>query len=176
MIPTLNLLSPKDQTEIKRSKFLLIIHEMLLLMFIVSVIGSATLLSARLILEQRFREVIIEEVPGTDKVIRINRDIKNFNQRIAALERITASARNQFPILLELTEITPPDAAYNLVNIREDDAIVLKGTAETRDTLLKLKSNLEMSASFKNIRLPLQNLIGNPPLDFTIDAQINREL
>lgn len=176
MIPTLNLLSPKDQDEMRRAKLLLIIHEVLLLLFMAAVLGAATLLGARLILEQRFREVIIEEVPGTEKVARLNRDIQHINQRIALIERLTSNFAYQFPSLKELAELTPPGISYNLLNLREDGTLTMKGTANKRADLLELKSLLEQSPRFLDITLPLQYLIGQQNIDFGLDARINRNL
>lgn len=168
MLPSLNLLPTEHKKEIRRAKMFLFIHEIILFIFIAIVLGSATLLAARLMLEQKFREVVIEKTPGTTKISRLNRNIQNINQRLIALEEITQKSATWSDTILKIITQTPPQINYKSFSIFEDKSIKLHGTADTRDALMNFKNTLESSDYIASVDLPLRYLVKTQDIDFNL--------
>lgn len=180
MFPSLNLLPPERKKEIQRTGILLLVHEIILFVFIAVIFGSSLLLGARLILEQRFREIVIENVPGATKITYLNRDVLNLNKRLGTLEEISSKSPFWSDLMLEIVTHTPPQINYkslNLldtsINLLDTRTINLSGTAQTRDALINFKKELESSAYIAKVDLPLQYLVKTQDIDFTLDLIIN---
>jgi len=173
MIPSLNLLPPQKKREHERIKALLLAHEIILFLFITLVLGAVTLLSARLILEQRYREAILEVVPGSSKIIRINRDIRSLNQELTLLATITRPALFWTPFLTSLTKQTPPGIALQSMTLNNESGFHLSGNAATRDDLIAFKTLLEHSPAVRTVDLPLQYLVEEHDIHFMVQATLD---
>lgn len=173
MIPALNLLDPKRKLEVKRTKTLLLLHEILLFIFIITVAGSAALLSARIILEQKFREAVLEQVPGTVKLAKLNRDIQTINQRLSRINLLTSGYMFWPPAFLELLKLTPDEIQWNALNISENGEFVLTGTSHTRNGLVRFKDQLSASQHISGLDLPLRYLVEKQNNIFTLEAVLD---
>lgn len=176
MIPILNLLSPQQKKEMALAKTLLIVHEMLLLIFIVVTVGSSILLGARLMLEQKFRATMLEQAPGSAKITKMNREVTQINLRLSALNRVSSSFSPWTAFITNLLKATPDGVEWKALQVNsEDRGLILTGFAPTRDALLKLRDNLSQLPYLSELNLPLHYLIDNNNIDFVLDAKINIE-
>jgi hypothetical protein len=176
MIPALNLLSPAQKSEITRSKILLMVHEIALLLFIGIVLGSIALFGARMMLEKRFREVILEQVPGKTEVAQLNKSIHSLNQRITSLDKITSSYAYLSPITIKLAQYTPDGITWNAFRIEENKTFTLTGNSITRADLVVFIEALENEPMITNVDLPLQYLVQESDIDFTLQGTIDKAL
>ena len=140
--------------------------------FIAVIFGSVLLLGARLILEQKFRELVIENVPGAAKITHLNRDILNLNKRLGALEEISSKSSFWSEVILEIVTRTPPQISYRSLNLLDTGTIQLSGTAKTRDELMNFKKALESSAYIAKTDLPLQYLVKTQDNDFNLEITL----
>lgn len=175
MITHLNLLPPSQKQELKRTRTFLLIHEVVLFIFIAVALGSALLFTARALLEHKFREVVLEQVPGKTKVTKINRDIHDLNQRLLTLNQLTSKTYQWSPMLIELTEKTPANIRLLALEMDAKGIIKIRGSAKTRDDLIAFKETLEQSSYMQNIDLPLRFLIDEHDITFVIEAGLKTE-
>lgn len=173
LLPYLNLLAPADQRETRRSKWLLLLHEVCLFLFIFIVLGSSGLLAARMLLEQKFQQTVVEKIPGSQKVALINRDIRALNRQLVNLDRAIKNYRVWSPLLFEISQATPEGIQYDLVQLNEGEKSFMRGQAAVRDDLILLKTTLEKSPNTKELKIPLQDLAQQSDISFTIERIIN---
>ena len=74
----------------------------------------------------------------------------------------------------QLSSVTP-NSIYISDLSTKDYTVFLIGKAKTRDDLLDFKSNLEANPCFKDVNVPLSNLVVKNDVDFQIDISINKD-
>ncbi|MBI4135343.1 PilN domain-containing protein [Candidatus Uhrbacteria bacterium] len=172
MIPALNLLSPEQKKEVKHSRIFFLIHEMLLFIFIATVLSAAALLSARLMLEDKFQAIILESTPGTTRIAKVNRDIHAINQQITQLQRVASGYVRWSPLLRDFSARTPKTVRWQNLQL-ENQKILLAGIAETRNALLEFQNNLEQSPYVKALDLPLRYLTTGENNPFMLEINLD---
>lgn len=168
MIPSLNLLALPQKQELKRMKFLLLMHEILLFIFIAISVGASTILAARIILERKFEEIVRTEIPGAAKIARLNRDIRTINGRLTRLDQLTSSFSARSEVIARIVEKVPPGISWNALIAEQDDKIIISGRAQKREELIQFKEHLLALPLVKTLDLPLSFLVKEKQLDFTI--------
>lgn len=167
MIPALNLIAEPLKKELRRVKTLLLLHEALLFLFIIIAIGSVFLLGARVLLEQRYRQAVIEYTPGTAKITIINREITNINQRILRLNQISGAMEYKSPLILDLVKRTPAGVQWSSLTLNSDGTATLSGIANKRQNLVAFQDNLSDSPFIRGLHLPLRYLVPDENVVFT---------
>lgn len=177
MIPILNLLDDRQKRRIRSVRFLLLVHEILLLIFIVTVFGSGLIFAARIMLEQKFYEVVTTQVPHSPKIAALNRDIRYVNQQTEQLTQLTPHFNYWSPVIVELVRKSNADVTWELLILnRENLTIRLQGTAKTRASLSEFKKQLETSSKFITVDLPLQYLATEEDLTFVLTIAVREEV
>ena len=169
MVPALNLLSPQEKHALKRTKLLLLIHEVLFFLFIMVTLGSIILFGARLLLEKKFNEISIAEIPGAPKIAVLNRDIRVINEKLSELSALTANFHPWSPSIIELIRHTPKGITWEALNLRTDGHAILRGKATTRDELANFRTMLQTDPTITSIDLPLQYLVPTHNIEFAIE-------
>jgi|GEM_PF-987668 len=175
MMPYLNLLSPADQKEVTRVRVLLLTHEIILFIFIFISIGSAGLLLARTLLEQKFQQTLLEKIPGSKEVAILNRDIRIINKQTLLIDRAIKLYHPWSPILVELATLTPPSVQIETMQIQNGATMLMRGHANTREELLTFKDRLEKSPYTVRLVIPLQSLAQDQDITFTVERTLNIE-
>lgn len=175
LLPYLNLLAPDDRRETWRSKWLLLLHEICLFLFIFIALGSAGLLAARILLEQKFQQTVLETIPGSQEVALINRDIRVLNRQLSNLDRAIKNYRVWSPLLIEISQTAPEGIRYDLVQFNESGTIFMRGQAIARDDLILLKETLKKSPNTKELKIPLQDLAQQNDILFSIERIVDPE-
>ena len=82
----LNLLPPAQKQTLGRVKTLTLVQELLIIFFVFILLSSSAAFYARLTLERKFAQTILESAPGSRKIAELNRDIEQTNLRLRALQ------------------------------------------------------------------------------------------
>lgn len=169
MIPALNLLPTEQKKDVQYTRTFLLIHEMLLFVFIATVISSAALLSARIMLENKFHSITIEETPGTTRVAQLNRKISKVNRELNQIQRATKEYVKWSPFIADLTARTPRAVNWHTFQILDTDKLLLTGVAQTREALVEFRDNLEPSPYVQSLELPLRYLTAGEDNPFNLE-------
>jgi Tfp pilus assembly protein PilN len=97
---------------------------------------------------------------------------KQTNVLMQAMKKIQLGHLHWQQFFQQLSEIVP-DNIYISDLSTKDFTVFIIGKAKTRDDLLNLKNKLESAPCFKNINVPLSNLVVKNNVDFQIDISIN---
>ena len=96
---------------------------------------------------------------------------RQVNTLIKTMGKIQTGHLYWYRFFQQLNEVIP-EGIYITDLSTKDYTIFLVGKAKTRDDLLNFKNSLEASACFKNINIPLSNLVVKNDVDFQIDISI----
>ena len=99
---------------------------------------------------------------------------KQANSLVQTMGKIQAGHFYWHNFFQKLSE-TIPDNVYITDLSTKDLNVFLVGKAKAREDLLSLKNNLESEECFKNINVPLSNLVTKEDVDFQIDISINED-
>jgi len=171
---TLNLISNNLKKEIKLRHLYIFIKKINLTLIIIAIAIAIILLSAKTILQLKFNEIVEQTTLVTKNNQSYNTKIKQINNKINFVEKIQNDFIPWSDLLKTLAEITPKK--INLYYLKVDSAkqtIKIKGLADFREDLLNFKQNLENTPIFKNIDLPVNNILEKENIDFEINAKIN---
>ena len=116
---------------------------------------------------------IVEQTTLTTKYANIfNKDIKDFNKKLKAVEMIQENHTLWINFFIDLVKLVPDN--INLKNITiNGNKILITGSAKTRDELLNFKENLENSEVMSQVIIPLDNLLKKEDVNFDLKADIN---
>lgn len=176
MIPALNLLPPTERKELDYTKLLQFCFEIIGLLFILMALGGIILYTARVLLEIKFQQVAIEGTPGSQKIAALNHKIRAFNFEISEFNQLLPEAHPVLPLLTELIKATPEDLRWTTFILNGRTSATLQGQAATRETLRQFQENLIANPLRPAIRLPLQFLIPERDLNFSIEINLPETL
>lgn len=169
MIPALNLLPADQKKDIKYTRTFLLLHEILLFAFIAVVISSALMLTARIMLENKFQSITIENIPGATRVAKLNRDITRINQQLTQIKGVARNYVKLSALVADLSDRTPQDVNWHTFQILENNKILITGVAQNRDSLIAFQSRLEQSPYIRTLDLPLQYLTAGKDNPFKLE-------
>jgi len=170
----INLLSPKKKEEVKLKRIYASIKDIVMLFLLFALIISIMLLGSKFFLQNQLTELLTQNATRIDAVEKISKKIILANVKINGMEKIQNNFQKMSAVFEELANITPSGAYYSSVQIyRETGIIQLRGTASTRQDLLKLQDNLNNSELFQDIDLPLSDLLSKENNSFNISANID---
>lgn len=173
MLPNLNLLAPSTKKLLRRANVLLLVYEIIFLFFITSLLASTILLVARIMLEGRFQQIVSGGIPGEQKVAQINRNIRQINKKVSVLQNLTSGFPFLSPTIDDLRGASPQGVKWNSLTIDDRGAAIITGVAEKREDLIAFQNKLEALPQVQNIELPLQYLISENYLQFTITVSFD---
>lgn len=154
---------------------LTLLHEILLFIFIAFSLGALILLAAHFILSQKFRAVVVEYVPGTAKIERLNRDIRLINRDLLAIDSVMQNSLLWSPLIQGVLQAAPAEISFSSLRINSAGTLEIQGTAAARDQLLAFKSALEKIPYLKSVDLPLQFLVKEKAANFRITGAIDAQ-
>lgn len=175
----LDLLPQKKKQEIKRKKlFRSILSEEILFLFPVLVFIVILANIYYVLTVQRDMSIAAHSLEQSqDKYQQLStyeEKFKKINEISQVLTKIQSGHLHWEKIFQELSNITPDGVTVSDFSTK-NYKIFLLGTAKTRDELLDFKSKLESSACFKDINVPLSNLVVKDDVDFQMDFSINED-
>ncbi|OGY92592.1 MAG: hypothetical protein A2260_01500 [Candidatus Komeilibacteria bacterium RIFOXYA2_FULL_45_9] len=169
----LNLISPEQQTYLKKHKLYIDIENILGLTVVIAI-----LISIILIPFNNFISVLNDEVNyDREKSAADNRfltdKVSDLNEKINLLYAIQSDNYNWTELLKVLSGLTPEDVAILEFNGQStSQQFNLHGFAKTRDIYLKFRGNLEASDYFSNLDFPLTDILKKEDITFTIKGSL----
>ena len=169
----INLLPLQEKREAARMHRLSLIYEILIIWFIFTVVASTAALYARLTLEKKFMQILLESIPGSQKISSLNREIEDVNNKLQILNLTSAEAKRWSELLLAFGRHMPPTIELNSLIALPDDALSISGTAKTRADLISFKDTLATLPLFTEVDLPLRYLVKDNNIIFNLKIIIN---
>ncbi|OGH90239.1 MAG: hypothetical protein A2537_00785 [Candidatus Magasanikbacteria bacterium RIFOXYD2_FULL_36_9] len=172
MIPTkINLLPPSKKGLLEKLVKFIFFKEILEIVLLVAAFLSVILLWSWYALQNQYNDL-------SQSALLVNREYSHYNQEIRKLNQIvrqfnTANATFSplTPKILELIENLPNSIKINSLNInRKNNQIVISGTAQTRDELLKYQSSLKNYSWIESVQTPTSQLFQKDNVNFEIKA------
>ncbi len=171
----LNLASLELKNEIKLRHIYYLIKKVSSILIILTIVIAVILITARIILQNNFNKIVEQTTLVTKNNQGYNNKIRQINNKLNYIVKIQDNFIYWSNLIEELTEITPSDVTFYSIKANDSNKIIITGRAKLRDSLLRLKDNMENSSTFKNIDFPLKNILEITNIDFNINADINLE-
>lgn len=174
----INLLSAEQKKEIleeEKLKFILILGVVILAFFLslfLILFSIKTSLSGDLSVQKTYLEQKEKELK-IDQIKELEEEIKNLNLTLAKLGSFY-QGRINFTEVLEKISKTIPEGVH-LTSLSFNPSILqisLFGFSPDRDTLLKLKENLEEEGMFEKVYFPPANWIQTAEINFSVNLLI----
>ncbi|MEK7653311.1 MAG: PilN domain-containing protein [Patescibacteria group bacterium] len=172
----INLLSPEQKKSLKTKRVYIATKEMVMLVLLFTTIIAIMLLVSRYVLETQLANLVIRNANAIKISQETNKKIINLNKVISEVETIQRNFKLWSGFLIRLTRTVPENISFSTLKIYRDSATLeIKGKAKARPDLIKFQKNLEDSKLFKNVNLPLADLLVKENNNFTIQAVIDLE-
>ncbi|PIV10100.1 MAG: hypothetical protein COS49_02355 [Candidatus Portnoybacteria bacterium CG03_land_8_20_14_0_80_41_10] len=170
----LNLLPPAEKKELKLTELnnliLSLAGQILILLLIFNLfLGSTFFCLSILLKEQKNLIAVKESNPQMQDLLEIEEKIKQTNQIIKQVNLGQTKAILWTPVFEEITKIVSNDIYLTNFSYQSDSNLVtLNGWANQRENLLYLQKLLEENSFFKEVKVPLSNLIKEKNIDFNL--------
>lgn len=172
----LNLLSPTQKDYLKYERAYLQIRTVMWLLLTFTVIISALLLIARIMLQDNYATVLTTTTLVNDKNKSIDRDIADFNKNLHDVEAIQKDFIKWSTIIIDINKSIPPNIEVSYINFEQKSRLFnLNGKALKRDDYLTLKANLESLPYFEEISSPLTNLLLKENVQFEFTGKLKTQ-
>ncbi|MEA3272520.1 MAG: PilN domain-containing protein [Patescibacteria group bacterium] len=164
---TLNLLSPQKKKGAEEKILYATIKNVLAVFLIFFVFIAVILLGSKLLLAHSFETVVEQTTLITKEYGGVNQQIRQINDKLENISNTQKEFVAWSSHLAELNDLIPENIQISVIVLRLGEGnTVVKGYAKTRNDLLLLKSNLENSALFEQVKLPFSNLLKRNDIDF----------
>jgi Tfp pilus assembly protein PilN len=173
----LDLLPQQIKQEIKRKKLFrnILSEEALFLLPFIALIFILFNVYYMLILQRDVASAAYSVQQSQNKYQQLGtyeEKFKQMNSLVQMMDKIQSGHLHWRKVFQQLSE-TMPDGIYVSDLSTKNYTIFIVGKARTRDDLLDLKTKLEATACFKNIDIPLSNLVVKDDVDFQIDLSVD---
>jgi hypothetical protein len=169
----LNIISTALKKEIKTKILYRAINKLIVITFITIVLYALSFFSAKIILQLHFNKLVNENISLNRGPENYVITVKEINTQIENIEKIQNEAIYWSYLLEKINNLVNNGVSITkLQNIKEKNIFYLKGQADTRDSLLAFKKDLEKSLMFKNVELPIQSLLSKTNINFEISLSL----
>ncbi|MFA6106962.1 MAG: hypothetical protein WC745_04835 [Patescibacteria group bacterium] len=167
----LNLVSENLKNEIKLRRVYGVIKKTAFIFLFIVIIYSITLLFSRLLILNKFEDVVAQTTLITKNAQSYNSRVREIN---SSLDFVTQAQENFIRLscfLGSVKNLSGPDISLDqIIFNREKTSVIIRGKSKTRDQLLDFKQKLEKSGWFSVVDLPLKNLLTREEIDFEMTA------
>lgn len=169
----LNLMPAHKKAELQLRKIYLIVKKVMSVTLIFTIVVAIIILGAKLTLTN-----ILEDTILNTSSIQVNKssyenEFKMMNKNILEAKQIYEKFIPYDELLLEINSLIPTNIKLEYLSLDiETKKASFKGKAIERHDLLNFKDTLNNSSRFKNIDLPINNLLEKSNLEFTINADL----
>jgi Tfp pilus assembly protein PilN len=101
-------------------------------------------------------------------------DLKEVKTKVDFINKIQKLNVNWVPALNKLAQLLPQEVTLNSLN-GNGYSLTLKGIAKNRDILIKMKEDIQKDQCFKNVDIPLNNIVLREDIDFELTLNIDRK-
>lgn len=170
---TLNLLPPREKSEVRLLYILQFTKSCLSLLLFITIIGAVVISTAFFTLETDFYPM----VSGTTLMQRDTKDfsqeVRRLNMELRAIKEIQEGGVEWSKVLIQFTETIPDDIQItSLVLNKTSLKVNIRGKAKTREDVLAFQDNLENFPLFSDVIGPVSNILYPKDVEFQFNAQL----
>ena len=169
---TLNLIPKEKKAEIGLMNFYITLKNVIILILCITIFIAVSLLITKAALQNYFNTVVAQTTLTNQYASSFSQGVQKFNKKLTAAEKIYSTFTSWTKFLIQFSKLVPSDVVISSINI-QGQKVLLSGTAQTRDGLIKFDSNLKQSPLFSNVETPLENLLKRNDVEFNTRADIN---
>ena len=167
----LNLLSPEKRKHLQRMIYIQFAKNTLTSVVFVFCISGITLLGGQWVLQEYFNDVSVNLIATNSRYAEKNKKIKEINNLIIQTDAIQQQFAPWSSIAENLANAIPNGAIINNLSLNSDNnTFVISGTAETRNSLLEMQTNLKALEFIDNVDIPISQLTEKENISFSITA------
>jgi len=173
---SLNLVSQQLKQEIKLRHIYEMLKKVNGILIVITVFIAIIILSAKVILQNNFNRIVEQTTLITRSSQGHNAKIREVNARLNYVDDIQNNFIAWSYLLEDIAGSVDDNIKFNLIKVnKEEEEIILKGVARSRNNLLALKEGLEDSEIFANIDFPIKNILEKEDINFEITVKLNLE-
>jgi hypothetical protein len=175
MHPTrLNLLSPEKRTYLRRMIYAQFTKNTLISVIFIFCISGITLLGGQWVLQEYFCDISNNLLSINGRHAEKNKQIKEVNIIISEIDALQEINILWSPTIIRLTNSIPEGIVIDNLSLNSNsNAFIFNGTADTRENLLKMQTNLNNLDFIDSTDIPLSQLTEKENFTFSISATGN---
>lgn len=174
MLPTrINLLSPQKPEQLRRMIRIQFLKSMLeLVLFVVCVI-ALTFVGGWKLLDGHGKKISVLVSTVSKQHAETNQRVNAVNAFLKQADSVQSSYMLFTPFLQSLTEQIPSGIRLTELTVRPGEkGVVMRGIADTRETLLALQQALVGLPFLHNVEIPLSDLVQKEQVTFSLSAAL----
>lgn len=175
----LNLLPKSKEKKIKNKKILkfIVLQEIMIILITVLFFGVVKGIDAiaNFQLDSVSQELSQNGKRGDYVEIKKYEDgLKEAKSKVGFIKQIQKFNINWVTFLNKLSVILPQEVTLNSISGNGYE-LLLKGVAKNRDALIKVKEEMQKDSCFKNIDIPLNNIVLREDIEFDLKFEIDEK-
>lgn len=176
---TLNLLPKKRRKKIENRKILklFIWQEGMLIFAVIILLGVMVGVNevVKIRLKSLGDQIAINSQKGNYAEIKKYEDaLDEVKSDMIVIDKVQKNNINWIPIFKEINDIIPDGIVINSIS-NEEYKIIMMGTADSRDQLINMKSEMENTQCFEEIAVPINDIVLKNDIDFKLDFKVNKD-
>ncbi|MFA6391436.1 MAG: PilN domain-containing protein [Patescibacteria group bacterium] len=174
----LNFTSPAQRVENQFQKNYKLVQFLVLITIVILLIIVSFLYFSQMILQNKLDKltletVAIKEQTESNESLNLGQSVISFNSLVQNVSSIQLEYILWSDIFIEIGNRISDGVVLSSLSIQKSNGTFqISGTAETRDSLLSFKNNLEISPFFENIDSPISNLLSKENISFTLSGRV----
>lgn len=174
----LNFISPGQRTANQFHKNYRLVQSIAVTAVFVLLIIVGAMFASQIILNNKLSEITadtlaLKEQTENDKSLNLGETVQSFNSLVSNVAGIQSEYAKWSYVLLEVGESITDGIVLNTFDIQKTNGTFqFAGNADTRDSLLEFKNNLDNSPYFENVESPISNLLLKENISFILSGKI----
>ena len=115
-----------------------------------------------------------EQSPSYGEVKNAQESLREYSKTASKVKSALSNQKQRWEVISEINQIIPNDIKMVEFSVDEEDELILKGVAYTREALLKLKEGLEGSDRISKVESPISNFVADKDVEFEFTAEVKQ--
>lgn len=170
----LNFGSEELKKEFRLKRIYLIVKKASYSTIIFAVIISISVFTAKMIVTDSYNSVVEQSFFITRNIRGYTEQLKIVNNNLRSVNEVQSSYLIWTKLIEAASNIKPDGTKIIYLKASsKDKKVSIKGLANTRESLLEIKKNMETNTFFNNIIFPIKNILDKNTTTFDIDANFD---
>ncbi len=166
---TINLLPQEYKKKLNQKIILSVIKNIVGLVFAAVIFIAIILLLAKTVSINNFNNAVEQAALLTKEYGGFNQQIRRINEQITTARQIQKNYIIWSDSFKKIIPLVPNEISLTYLSVSEPGkAVSMRGMALTRDSLLRLKSNLEGSGLFTKVEIPISYFLSRQNINFEL--------
>ncbi|MFA6184166.1 MAG: PilN domain-containing protein [Parcubacteria group bacterium] len=175
----LNLLPKSKEKKIKNKKILkfVILQEIMIILITVLFFGVVKGVDAiaSFRLDSVNKQISSNGAKGDYvEIKKYENGLKDVRAKTYSISKIQKFSVAWAPVLDKLAQVLPSEITLTSID-GSGYNLLLKGVAQNRDILIKMKEDMQKNECFKNVVIPLNDIVLRENIEFELKLDINKE-